>query len=178
MKAILLNGSPRKGNTYTALEAVSSGLKNIDGIEIENIVLNDKVIAPCIACEACKESGACIIDDDAKEIAEKVCDADLVVFASPVYWWGITAQLKLLIDRLYGKGAALTKGNKKIGVIAIGEDSVDTMQYKLIKGQFECIAEYLKWEIVFNEAISAGAADDLKKDTAMLSKLKELWKNL
>ena len=52
------------------------------------------------------------------------------------------------------------------------------MQYKLIKGQFECIAEYLKWEIVFNEAISAGAADDLKKDTAMLSKLKELWKNL
>lgn len=107
-------------------------------------------------------------------IVDKIENADMIVFASPVYWWGITAQLKMVIDKCYCKGALLK--NKKVGTIIIGADAVTGVQYELIQKQFACIADYLAWDIVFSKSYSADKADDLAKNQEAISELENILK--
>lgn len=104
MKIVALQGSPRKkGNTAKVISWVEEELLSL-GHEFESIYLNGKNIKGCLACGKCKESRdsiGCIQKDDAPEILEKMVQADLVIFASPLYFWGVTAQLKTIIDRTY-----------------------------------------------------------------------------
>ncbi len=130
MKIVTLLGSARKkGNTATVLGWVEEELTTL-GHTVERIYLNDKTIGGCMGCGKCKEktdSIGCIQKDDAIDIMEKMMDADAVLFASPVYFWGFTAQIKLLIDRNYAlvtnyhqpNHASLMKG-KRIGLLATG----------------------------------------------------------
>ncbi|MEG0392450.1 MAG: NAD(P)H-dependent oxidoreductase, partial [Anaerovoracaceae bacterium] len=119
----------------------------------------------------CKATGSCVHSEDTNEIIEKVAAADCIIFATPVYWWGVSAQLKLALDKFYSRSEALKKKTKKIGIIAIGEDTLDGPQYDLISKQFRCICEYLNWELVLDQAICAGGPEDLSKDKAQLEKL-------
>ena len=64
MKALLLNGSPRQGNTYTALEALKKGFANIEGLEVGEIEATNVDVSPCVACDTCGETGKCVFDDD------------------------------------------------------------------------------------------------------------------
>ena len=104
MKVIALQGSPRKkGNTARVLEWVKEELIS-SGHEFESIYLNSKNIHGCLACGKCKDLPdeiGCVQKDDAIEILEKMVKANLVIFASPLYFWGVTAQLKAIIDRTY-----------------------------------------------------------------------------
>ncbi|MCP4672325.1 MAG: flavodoxin family protein [Desulfobacula sp.] len=104
MKIIALQGSPRKkGNTARVLEWIEEELQS-SGHEIEIIYLNSKNIHGCLACGKCKEMPdeiGCVQKDDGIEILEKIVSAKLVIFASPLYFWGVTAQLKAIIDRTY-----------------------------------------------------------------------------
>ncbi|MDO5415053.1 MAG: flavodoxin family protein [Bacillota bacterium] len=178
MKALLLNGSPRQGNTYTALEALKKGFFNVEGLEVGEIEATNVDVSPCVACDTCGETGKCVFDDDTNEVIEAVMEADMVVFATPVYWWGITAQLKLIIDKLYSKAAALKETSKKVGIIVIGEAEQDDPQYGLIAKQFDCICEHLGWEIAFCNTYTAGAADDLAADEKAVAEIEGLWKNI
>ena len=104
MKVIALQGSPRKkGNTARVLEWIEEELISSNH-EIEIIYLNSKNIHGCLACGKCKDLPdeiGCVQKDDAIEILEKMVKANLVIFASPLYFWGVTAQLKAIIDRTY-----------------------------------------------------------------------------
>ncbi len=155
MKKLILNGSPRQGNTVAAISAFTEGRSD----EFEIINLKDKKIAPCRACLACRNEGDCIDRDDTNDVMKKIEEADFILFATPVYWWGVSAQLKLAIDKMYSR-FNLLKG-KRIGVIAIGEDELAGPQYKIIEDTFSCIADYLDWNMVFYEPVSADEKDDL-----------------
>ena len=96
----------------------------------------------------------------------------MILFATPVYWWGMSAQLKQVIDKCYCRGMQL-KG-KKTGVIVVGGSPVENIQYELIRKQFECMADYLSWDMLFQKAYYATAKDDLAKDTTALEKLESL----
>ena len=102
MKVVTLLGSAKKkGNTATALGWVQDELKSM-GNEVESIYLNAKTINGCLGCAKCKEKPdeiGCIQNDDAAEVLEKIIDADLTIFTSPLYFWGVTSQLKSIIDR-------------------------------------------------------------------------------
>ena len=104
MKIITLQGSPRKkGNTATVLSWVEQELIALDH-EVESIFLSTKNLKGCLACGKCKEKPdtvGCIQKDDIPEILEKMIQAELVIFASPLYFWGVSAQLKTVIDRTY-----------------------------------------------------------------------------
>lgn len=104
MKIVALQGSPRpKSNTAKILSWMVEEHHSLDH-EVEVIRLVEKKINGCLACAKCKEEPdkiGCIQKDDASEILEKMVAADLVIFASPLYFWGVTAQLKALIDRTY-----------------------------------------------------------------------------
>lgn len=180
MKVLLLNGSPRiNGNTKTALKAVAEGIIENCEYDVELIDVAKYNIKGCMACESCrKNGGVCVIKDDALPLVEKIYEADIVIFGSPVYWWGITAQLKALVDRIYCKNDTLNTLKKKIGVVAVGAAELSDREYELISGQFQCICEYLNWELVIDESISAYEVGDLAKDSGKINELKELWRKI
>ncbi|HCY84196.1 MAG TPA: NADPH-dependent FMN reductase [Desulfobacteraceae bacterium] len=104
MKVICLQGSARKkGNTAHVLGWVEEELTRL-GHEVENIYLGNKNLNGCRGCAACKnkpDEVGCTQKDDIPEILGKMVNAQAVVFASPLYFWGVTAQLKAIIDRSY-----------------------------------------------------------------------------
>lgn len=116
MKVLTLQGGARKkGNTATALGWVETELKEM-GHEVDSIYLHSKNIKGCLACGKCKDDAdniACIQKDDAIEILEKMVQADLVLFTSPLYFWGVTGPLKTLIDRTYSLYVNLHKPDHK-----------------------------------------------------------------
>lgn len=168
MKIVIVNGSPRKGNTYAAIEAFASEAGKNNALEI---IETDKLnISGCKGCGVCQCSKGCVAKDDTNKTIDKLVDADMIVFATPVYWWGMTAQLKMVIDKCYCKGILL-KG-KSIGLIVIGGASTDNVQYELIEKQFGCMAEYLNWNIKFSKKYSANAVNDLKNNSEIAAELK------
>lgn len=99
MKVLALNGSPRKGgNTEVLLGAVLDGMQQAGG-RIELIRLCDLSIQPCIGCGGCDKTGRCVLEDDMGELYDKIIDAKRVIIASPIYFYGITAQAKAFVDR-------------------------------------------------------------------------------
>lgn len=99
MKVLVISSSPRKdGNSDVLCEQFAKGAKE-SGHEVEKISLRKKKIAPCQACYACMEHHACAIKDDMEEISAKLMGADVIALASPVYFYSVAAQMKVMIDR-------------------------------------------------------------------------------
>lgn len=169
MNIVIINGSARNGNTLTAIKAFMEGAKEH---EIEVIQPDKLNIAPCKGCGACQCFKGCVDKDDTNPTIDKIAAADMIVFATPVYWWGMTAQIKLVMDKCYCRGAQL-KG-KKIGLITVGGAAVGSIQYELIEKQFQCIEKYLAWDIKFSKSYSANDTGDLAKDEVAIAELKGL----
>ena len=181
MNILVLNGSPRlNGNTCEAINAVVGGIKtNLQDANVEIININTYKLGFCQNCDACKgNGGSCVTDIDTNFLIGKVVEADMLLFASPVYWWGVSAQLKNLMDKLYCRSGELKILSKKVGVLAVGGAAVINAQYKLISEQFKCITAYLGWQLVFNEAVSAYQIGDLKADTKRIEELSKVWQQI
>lgn len=175
MNIILINGSPRlDGNTKTALNKINDSIIKNTEHNTEFIDVAYKNIKGCVACDFCrKNDGKCVQKDDTNELMEKLFSADIIIFGTPVYFWGISAQLKLLIDKFYCNKQALY--GKKIGVIAIGASGLQNPQYRLIKEQFECIAKFLQWEIIFSESASAHDRGDILESKEKILEFESIW---
>ena len=116
MKIVIINGSARKGNILTAINAFMKGAADRNAIEV---IQPDKLhISPCKGCGVCQCHKGCVDNDDTNPTIDKIAAADMILFATPVYWWGMSAQLKQVIDKCYCRGMQL-KG-KKAGVIVAG----------------------------------------------------------
>lgn len=101
MKVVGVVCSPRlEGNTEILVKEALSGAEESGG-DIELVTLAGKTIAPCDACRACMKTGECHIKDDMQEIYKKFQEADGIIIGSPVYFYNVSAQAKLLIDRTY-----------------------------------------------------------------------------
>ena len=119
-KVLILSGSPRKsGNSDLLCDEFLKGADEA-GHEVEKIFLRDKKIACCMGCCSCyhydndTSSGVCAIKDDMEEIYEKMCLSDVIVMASPVYFYSICAGMKTVIDRCFAK---CLEGSVEKGVI-------------------------------------------------------------
>ncbi len=103
MKIVAFNSSPRrkKSNTNRILLPFLDGAKEA-GADVELVYLYDKTIKPCLGCYACwlKTPGECCQKDDMAELLPKMMRADVIVYATPLYVFGMTAQMKLLLDRI------------------------------------------------------------------------------
>ena len=174
MKIVIINGSARKGNTLTAINAFIKGADEKNEIEV---IAPDKLhISPCKGCGACQCHKGCVDQDDTNPTINKLVEADMILFATPVYWWGMTAQLKQVIDKCYCLGLQLKE--KKIGLIVVGGSPLDNIQYELICKQFDCMASYLSWDMLFQKCYYANARDELAKDVDAIQKLENLGKNV
>ena len=98
-KIIAILGSPREeGNSDILLNSAIKGAES-NGAVVEKIIIRDLQIAPCNSCGGCWEKGDCVIADDMQKIYPKLVDAGGLIVASPIYFMGVSAQLKAFVDR-------------------------------------------------------------------------------
>lgn len=166
-KVLFINGSPRRGNTKYALETMVQTMKeNYSNVNYEFIDVAKLNMQGCTNCDACKKNGGfCIHPDDTNHYMDKMMAADVLIFGTPVYWWGMSGQLKIFIDKFYSKDGLIQEGkSKQVGVLSFGANELSDIQYKLITDQFQSICNFLKWELIFSEGFSCYKKDDLRND--------------
>jgi multimeric flavodoxin WrbA len=177
MKVLGLVGSPRKnGNTDITVTQILSGAK-ASSHQTEKLYLYDVKIAPCVDCRNCKTANyQCAIKDDMQTVYPKLENADVIVFGSPLYWYGPTAKMKLLIDRLrpYVESKKL-KGKKAIVVIPSAEGAEAC---SFMVGAFELSFEYLGVDLAGKVLVKAYEKAEVAKQPETLKAAFELGKAL
>ena len=132
-KVLIISTSPRKGgNSDTLAEEFAKGAQEV-GHEVEKINLRDKAIGFCRGCLACQKTGRCVIHDDADTIAQKMLTADVIVFATPIYYYEMSGQMKTMLDRanpLYPSDYAF----RDIYLLATAADTDESAMDGAIKG--------------------------------------------
>lgn len=109
-KVLILSGSPRKdGNSDLLCSEFMRGAQE-SGNEVQKIFVRSKKIVPCNACYYCRDHGGkCALNDDMSEILDAMQAADVIVMASPVYFYSIDAQMKIIIDRSLARWTNMQK---------------------------------------------------------------------
>ena len=130
---LIFSGSPRKhGNSDLLCDQFMTGARDA-GHQVEKIFLRDKKINYCLACDGCKKNGGtCVQRDDMAEILEKIVAADIIVMATPVYFYTMDAQMKTLIDRTYAKYSEIC--NKDMYFIVTAADTRKESLERTIEG--------------------------------------------
>jgi multimeric flavodoxin WrbA len=190
MKNILIiNGSVREnGNTDVLLSAFKNGLKETS-LSVSQFDLRNSSILDCKGCYYCYKYGKCSIKDDMQEIHHEIQKSDLLIFASPMYWWGVTGLMKTFIDRLYlyypKSNAHLVAGKKLVLIIPM---NVNQKQHGIesylsevepIKMTTRYIFKRLGVEII-DIIFLAGLSNrnDAKNNEDYLSRIHKLGENL
>jgi multimeric flavodoxin WrbA len=142
---VVLSGSPRKdGNTALLTQAFIEGAEAA-GKEISHFRVAGLQIGGCRGCGHCfKNHGVCIQKDDMPPILDALRKADALVLASPVYYWGVTAQLKLVIDRFYALLQVGMSVQRAALLMTCGDPSESAADPSI--AMFRRICAYLKWE--------------------------------
>ncbi len=182
-KVLIFNGSPRrKGNTVVLINEFTKALTESD-IEFEIFNLNEMNIKPCQHCNWCVNNNAlsCVQKDDMNDLYPKLLEAEKIVLASPVFWFNISAQLKLFIDRLYAlqgeKEYAFTK-KKFANILVYGaNDPASSGVFNAI-GSLEDSMKFMNNEIVGTVHGTAHKIGDAAKNQKLLEEVYELGKKL
>ena len=137
---LIINSSPRKGGNSETLAAFFAKGAEEAGHKVETVYLREKNYSFCKGCLACLKVGHCVIGDDAVEIAARMHDADVLVFATPVYYYSVSGQLKTMLDRanpLFGTDYAFTKAYL---LATAAEDESETVEgtVKAVQGWVDC----------------------------------------
>ncbi len=175
MNILILNGSPRpKGKTKQMTEAFSKGAVSV-GHTVNCIDVCNKKIGGCLACEYChtKGAGVCIQKDDMQEIHSLLKTAEMLVIASPIYYHGISGQLKCVIDHFYSTAYPLCPPNlKKVAMfLSSGDDNMYDGALFSFKGDF---LDYLGLENMGVYTMYEGQDDSCK----LLQKLENFGQSL
>ena len=143
MKILVITGSPRKnGNSNTLADNFIKGAKE-NGHNVIRFDSAFKNVHPCIACNKCGMDGDCVYNDDFNFIKENIVDSDMVVFATPMYYFGISAQLKAVIDRFYSINGKIHTPKKSALILTYADTSAK--EAEPIKKHYEVLLNYLGW---------------------------------
>lgn len=140
---LILTASLRpRSNSDRLAAAFAEGAREA-GHAVETISLKGKRLAFCTGCLACQKTGRCVIADDARAIAEKVKEADVLVFVSPVYYYSIAGSLKTLLDRLNPLFAGDYRFREVYFLSAAAEDSEEAAEgpKTAVQGWVDCFEE-------------------------------------
>ena len=176
-KVLIISTSPRKGgNSDTLAEEFARGAREA-GHEVEKIGLWDKTIGFCRGCLACQKTGRCVIHDDADIIAQKMLTADVIVFATPIYYYEMSGQMKTMLDRgnpLYASNYAF----REIYLLAAAADTDESAMDGAIKGLEGWIACFEKARLA--GMVFGGGADAIGaiKGNPALTKSYEMGKTV
>ena len=182
-QVLVILGSPRKkGNSSILAARISRGAKSA-GAEVETVFLHTLKISPCDGCDACKKpnSRGCVVKDDMQQIYPKLIEADAWVIASPVYWFTMSAQTKIFMDRCYGLTAYAEKpfAGKRIA-IAMSYGDADPFGSGCVNAlrTFQDAYRYTGSKIVGMVYGSATEAGEIADSKALMREAEELGKRL
>ncbi|MFQ9087304.1 MAG: flavodoxin family protein [Roseburia sp.] len=138
-QVLLIKGSPRKnGNTSVMADAFGNGAKE-SGNTVTEVFLKEKNIGDCIGCAVCQRNGGnCVQKDDMTEIYESMKAAEVIVLASPVYFYSWTSLMKRMIDRTFAVEALLE--NKKFYLLSAGAAPEEKYMQTMINGFREYVS--------------------------------------
>lgn len=144
MKILVLTGSPRKnGNSNTLADYFIKGAEEA-GHQVERFDAAFKNVHPCIACNKCGMNGSCVFKDDFEFVRNHIVDADVVVFATPMYYFGVSAQLKAVIDRFYAINGQIHRPKK--AVLLMTYANMAASEAVPIEAHYDVLLKYLGWE--------------------------------
>jgi multimeric flavodoxin WrbA len=176
MKILALIGSPRKeGNTEILIEQILKGCE-IKGHTHEKLYLYEYDIVPCLDCRACQKGDVCPQYDGMQEIYPKVQEADLIIFGTPLYWYGPTGKMKLLIDRLRPFIGNRNLEGKK-GIIVTPSEEGAKVCGPLVE-MFRMSFEYLGMELTGKILATAYEKGEIKENQEELKRAYELGLSL
>ncbi len=142
MKIVILQGSPnRKGSTNILVEEFTKGAEE-SGHQVKRFDLSTMKINPCIGCVACGYEGPCVQKDDTQKIREALLSADMVVFATPLYYYGMSAQLKTTIDRFCAYNSSLTGRHLKSALLTVAWNA-DDWTFEALAAHYHTLVRYL-----------------------------------
>lgn len=175
-KVLILSGSPRKGGNSDILcdEFMRGAVES--GNDVEKIRVASKKIAPCSACYFCKDTGKCVHNDDMPEILQKMIDADVIVLASPVYFYSMNAQLKAVIDRTVARW--LEVKNKEFYYIVTMADEYTSSANTTIdcmRGYADCVEGAVEKGIIIGSGVYESG---IVKDTKAMEEAYTMGKNV
>ena len=154
-KVLILSGSPRKGGNSDLLcdEFMRGALEA--GNQVEKIRVAEKKIGYCSACYFCRQSGGiCAKKDDMAEVLQKMIDADVIVLASPVYFYSIDAQLKTVIDRTVARWTEVK--DKEFYYIVTCADEERASQKRTIecfRGYADCVEGAKEMGVIYGTGV-------------------------
>ncbi len=136
-----------------------------------------KNVHGCLGCDTCNKKGTgCVHKDDMEELNPHLLEADVIVFASPIYYFNVNAQVKSVIDRFYANNSALQGGKKTALLLTMEDDTTESAEGPQLF--FKHFARYMGWQnLGVIAATSSGTRADIEK-TDFPQKAYELGKSL
>ena len=145
MKIVVLMGSPnRKGSTSILAEEFKRGAEEaghtVDWIDVCRADVN-----PCIGCVKCGYEGPCVQKDGSQAIKAELLSADMVVFATPLYYYGMTAQLKAVVDRFCSYNSSLNRRHLKSALLTVAWNA-DDWTFDALTAHYKTLVRYINFE--------------------------------
>lgn len=145
MKITVIESSPHKNGSSNMLAGeFIRGAKDA-GHQVTVFDAAAADISPCLGCDACSMTSDCCLDDDMGKLKELILSSDMIVFVTPLYYFGMSAQLKTVIDRFYSFNGKLTSKGLKTALIAAAWDSNDWTMTDL-ENHYDTMCHYLSFD--------------------------------
>ena len=186
-KILILSGSPRKdGNTAILVDWFAEGARAKGArVEIVRTAFLKYKSNGCTACRACQklDEYECVINDEAKPVLAKMAKVDVIVMATPLYFFGASAQLKLVFDRMF----SLYKWDNKAGTmetplkgktLVLMASAFEDVGLDALSKPFALTAEYTGMKFKSLLIPNAGESGDIKNKSAIQKRATALGKNL
>ena len=142
MKIVVLTGSPHKNGTSNTLAREFIRGAEEAGHEVLRFDTAFLKIHPCIGCDHCGMNGPCAFNDDMPKVLDAILDSDMLVFVTPIYYFGFSAQIKSAIDRFYSRNGQIQRKHLKSAFIATAWNNDDQVMQGVEK-HIEILIDYL-----------------------------------
>lgn len=175
MNILMVYGSPHKAGTTDAMaEAFLSGVDQAKH-QVTRLRVTEKKIGPCLGCNYCRShDGVCVQKDDMNALYPVLLEAELVVFISPLYYFGFTAQIKTLIDRFFAvNGKLRAQTGKKAILLTAGGGSEEWIMDGIL-ANYHTMLRYLHWESLGQVCALGCNGKEQLADTGCLEEAKNL----
>ena len=145
MKIVVLEGSPNKaGSSNLLADNFVRGAKEA-GHNVQIIDVAHANIHPCTGCIHCGYEGPCVQKDDVEEIRQMILAADMLVFVTPLYYYGMSAQLKIMIDRFCAFNSSIQRKRMKSALLTVAWNS-DNWTFDALQAHYQTLVRYLNLE--------------------------------
>ncbi|WP_028505335.1 flavodoxin family protein [Ruminococcus sp. FC2018] len=145
MRITVLMGSPNKnGSTGILVESFKKGAEQ-SGHSVEVIDVCHADVHPCIGCVKCGYEGPCVRKDDVGKIRQSLLSSDMVVLATPLYYYGMTAQLKAVVDRFCAYNSSLNRRHLRSALLTVAWNSAD-WTFDALESHYKTLVRYINFE--------------------------------